>query len=90
MSEFVSEEGQFSVCQFFQNDTYEYVLRFVSAEAAMKQVVRLTNSVGGKIGTTNRVIITDGGDSCCFDWRFGVGVVFPIVRPEGGTDGTSR
>ena len=50
----------------------------------------ISNSVGGKIGTTNRVIITDGGDSCCFDWRFGVGVVFPIVKPEGGTDGTSR
>ena len=90
MSQLPFEEGQFSVCQFFENDSYEYVLRFVSAEMAMKQAARLTQSVGGRIGTTNRVIITDSGDACCFEWRFGVGVVFPVVKPEGGTDGTSR
>jgi len=26
------EEGEFSVCQFFEDESYEYVRRFVSAE----------------------------------------------------------
>jgi hypothetical protein len=35
-------------------------------------------SIGGRIlGTTARVIITDGGDYTTFEWQHGKGVVFP-------------
>lgn len=78
----MSGDGEFSVYQFFANDSYEEVLRFVDAKTAVEQAHRLTTSIGGRIGTTRRVIITDGGDSTCFEWKFGEGVTFP---PQGGT-----
>ncbi len=70
--------GEFSVYQFFPNDTYEEVVRFVGAEEAMRVSVNLIHSIGGRLGTTTRVIITDGEDFTCFDWEFGKGVVFPL------------
>lgn len=69
--------NEFSVCQFFDDGSYEYVRRFVSAEEAMKAVQHYTTSVGARIGTTVRVIITDGGDYTNFEWKFGEGVTFP-------------
>ena len=72
--------NEFSVVQFFVDDSYEYVRRFVSAEEAVKASKHYTSSVGARLGTTKRVIITDGGDCTCFEWKFGEGVVFPPAR----------
>jgi hypothetical protein len=69
--------GEFSVYQFFPDESYDEVLRFVDRETAVKTALQLTMSVGGRIGTTVKVIITDGGDECNFEWQFGKGVVFP-------------
>lgn len=69
--------GEFSVCQFFANGEYEYVSRWVSAVEAVTAFHHYTNSVGARLGTTVRVIITDGGDSTNAEWIFGKGVVFP-------------
>jgi hypothetical protein len=68
--------GEFSVCQFFKNGHYEYVRRWVSAEEAVEAAKHYCNSVGAGLGTTVRVIITDGGDCTNFEWQFGKGVVF--------------
>lgn len=68
---------EFSVCQFFEDDSYEYVRRYVDPEAAMIAFKHYTNSVGARIGTTKRVIITDGGDSINMEWQFGKGITFP-------------
>ena len=76
----MAEPGEFSVCQFFPDDSYEYVRRFVSAEEALKAFQHYTTSVGAQIGTTVRVIITDGGDCVTAEWKFGEGIVFP---PQG-------
>lgn len=76
MSEYVPG-NEFSVCQFFTEGGYEYVRRFVSAEEAMKAANHYCTSVAVKMGMVNRVIITDGGDCCCFEWKLGEGVVFP-------------
>jgi hypothetical protein len=70
-------ENEFSVYQFFPNETYEEVLRFVNVPTAMDAVMKLTRSVGAKLGTTQRVIVTDGGDCCVFEWKHGEGVTFP-------------
>lgn len=70
-------KGEFSVCQFFEDDSYEYVRRFVDAEEAMAAVTHYCNSVGAKLGMTRRVIITDAGDCINFEWKYGEGVVFP-------------
>ncbi len=69
--------NEFSVAQFFADDSYEYVRRFVSAEEAVSAAKHYTQSVGAQIGSTRRVIITDVGDCIAFEWKFGEGVVFP-------------
>ena len=70
-------ENEFSVCQFFVDGSYEYVRRFVGAEEAVKAAHHYTTSVGARLGTTVKVIITDGGDCTNFMWEFGKGVVYP-------------
>jgi hypothetical protein len=69
-------ENEFSVCQFFEDDSYEYVRRFVSAEEAVKAADHYCHSVAAKTGIVRRVIITDGGDYVNFEWRYGQGVTF--------------
>lgn len=74
--------NEFSVCQFFQDDTYEYVRRFVSAEEAMKAFQSYTTSVGARLGTTKKVIITDGGDCINAEWQYGKGLTYPKLTQE--------
>ena len=76
--------GEFSVCQFFRDDSCEYVRRFVGAEEAVEAARHYSTSVGAQIGTTVRVIITDGGDCCNFEWRFGEGVTYYPPRDDKG------
>jgi hypothetical protein len=68
---------EFSVVQFFEDGTYEYVRRFVTAEEAVNAVKHYTSSVAVRTGLVKRVIITDGGDCCCFEWIVGKGITFP-------------
>jgi len=76
-------QGEFSVCQFFADDSYEYVRRFVDAETAVVASKHYTTSVGARMGFTKRVIITDGGDCCVFEWKFGEGITFPPMEKKG-------
>jgi hypothetical protein len=70
-------ENEFSVVQFFPNGSYEYVRKWVNAQEAVEAFKHYTTSVGATIGTTNRVIITDGGDEVNMEWVFGKGIIFP-------------
>jgi hypothetical protein len=76
--------NEFSVVQFFEDGSYEYVRKFVSAEEAMKAANHYCTSMGVKMGFVKRVIITDGGDCCCFDWQSDKGVVFPPKETNDG------
>ena len=67
----------FSVTQFFPDETYEMVREHVSAEEAVKAFGHYISCVGARIGTTRRVIITDGGDCVNYEWQFGKGITFP-------------
>ena len=69
--------GEYSVCQFFANGSYEYVRRSVGAEEAVKAAHHYTHNVATKLGMVERVIVTDGDDYCCFEWKRGEGVTFP-------------
>lgn len=69
-------DTEFSVCQFFNDDTYEYVRRFVSAEEAVKAFYHYTNNVASDMGLVKRVIITDGGDCVNAEWQYGKGITF--------------
>ena len=73
---------EYSVYQFFQDDSYECVRKFVSAKEAVKVFKFYTNNVASRIGTTVRVIITDGGDLINAEWIFGKGITFPIGDQE--------
>lgn len=70
-------EELFSVCQFFEDDSYEYVRRRVPAKEAAEAFRHYCNSVGARMGFTKRVIVTDGGDCVNAEWIFGKGIVFP-------------
>jgi len=69
---------EFSVFQFFPDGSYERAAEFIGPEAAVKVAAQLTRSVGARLGTTRRVIITDGGDFTVFEWKHGEGVTFPF------------
>jgi len=68
---------EFSVYQFFPDDFSERVLHFVDFATAMRCAGQLARSVGGRMGTTRRIIITDGGDCLIFEWKFGEGITWP-------------
>lgn len=78
------EQGElFSVCQFFPDGKHEYVRRHVSAPEAMEAFKHYTTSVGARLGTTTRVIITDSGDSINAEWVHGQGIIFPTEHHMG-------
>lgn len=68
----------FCVYQFFYNDLgYEKVAQYVSAEEAIRIYNGLVSSLGAKMGTTEKIIITDMWDLTVLEWCFGKGIVFP-------------
>jgi hypothetical protein len=75
--EVMSDHYEFSVIQFFEDGSWECVRRFVGPEEAVKAAHHYTHSVASKLGIVERVIITDGGDDCVFEWKAGEGVTFP-------------
>jgi hypothetical protein len=80
----VSDEETFNTVQFFEDGSYEYVRRNVSGQEAVEASHHYCTSVGARIGTTRRVIVTDSGDCTVFEWRFGEGIVYP-TKAEGAT-----
>lgn len=70
-------KGEFSVCQFFENNSYEYVRRNVGPEEAIAMFKFYTTNVSSRIGMTKRVILTDGGDCINMEWKHGEGITYP-------------
>jgi len=73
----MAETETFSVFWWDPDDTYYKELEYVGVKEAVHRAYGLANSVGGRIGTIKRIIVTDGGDCCIWEWIFGEGVVFP-------------
>lgn len=76
MGGFAMSDTEFSVCQFFEDGSHEYVRRYVGPKEAVEAAHHYCNSVAAKCGITRRVIITDGGDSVNFEWQYGKGITF--------------
>jgi hypothetical protein len=70
---------KFNVVQFFEDGQYEYVRRNVSAVEAVSATQHYTTSVGARMGTTKRVIVTDMLDQICFEWVDGK-IIFPTQK----------
>lgn len=69
-------ENEFSVVQFFEDESYEYVRRWCGPKEAAEIAHLYCTNVAAQYGITKRVIITDGGDCINFEWKFGEGVTF--------------
>jgi len=68
---------QFSVW-WFDPEGYSHPEKcFVDAETAVRTAWSLTERPAVKLGIIARVIITDGGDCTCFEWKHGIGVTYP-------------
>jgi hypothetical protein len=76
----VMNTNEFSVYQFFKGGGQEKVREFVSGEEAVKAFHHYTNNVASRVGITERVIITDGGDCINMEWIHGKGVTFPLLQ----------
>lgn len=76
-------DERFHVYQFFEDGQYERVRHFVNVDEAAAAAEHYCTSVGARLGTTVRVIITDTGDVICFEWKYGAGVVFPRLAVKG-------
>lgn len=79
-----STEGEFSVAVFYSNDTHEYTRRWVSPKEAFENFLHHCQSVGAKLGYSQRVIITDGLDFTNMEWKWKDGIVFPADEPIRG------
>jgi len=66
----MSERDEFSVYWWDTAGMAHEELLLVGAEAAVKAAKRLTTGPASTFAVS-RVIITDGGDFCCFEWRDG-------------------
>jgi len=69
--------NEFRVYQFFKGGGSEKVRDHVSGEEAVKAFHHYTNNVACRVGITERVIITDGGDFVNMEWVHGKGITFP-------------
>ena len=58
----MSEEGEFSVYQFFPDGACERVRQFVGAREAVETAKSYSERPAARIGIIKRIIITDGGD----------------------------
>jgi len=74
--------GEYSVCQFFEDNSYECVRRTVSSKEAVQAFKHYITSLGANIGITKRVIVVDVGDCTVMEWVYGQGVVFPLELVE--------
>lgn len=69
--------SEFSVYWTDRDGGQHRELHFVEAEPAMRAVKRLTTGPAAMMGIVARVIITDGGDCCCYEWLKDKGQTFP-------------
>jgi hypothetical protein len=77
-------DAEFSVYQFLSDGTTERVRSFVVAEEAVNAFFHYTNSVAVKLGMVEKVMITDGGDQCVYQWEKGEGITWDGKDKAGG------
>jgi len=74
--------NEFSVYWWDRDGGQHEELRFVDGERAVSACHRLTHGPASVFGFVERVIITDGGDCCCFEWKKEIGVTWPTPNKE--------
>jgi len=76
------EREEFSIAAFYPNGRYHYLERWITGEAAVRYFKRLCESPLARAGHYARIIVTDGGDFTCMEWKHGEGYTYPpeLVR----------
>lgn len=74
--------SEFSVYYYFSDTDYNSECRFVDMTTAVERFKFLTTNVAARTGFTKRVIMTDGDDFCCMEWKHGHGLTFPPELKE--------
>lgn len=72
----MSETEEFSLYWYDCDGNQHEELRFVDGQTAVKRAKTLADGPASMIGIVELIIITDGGDFCCFEWKKGIGVTF--------------
>jgi hypothetical protein len=75
--------NEFSVVEFYDDDTHAYVERGLDARDAVALAWVSTRIADLEDSNIVRVIITDGGDYTTFQWERGKGVTFPPATGSG-------
>jgi len=73
---------EFSVYWWDRDGGQHEELRFVGELDAVKASHRLACGPHSVLGFVDRVIITDGGDCICFEWKKELGVTWPTPQKE--------
>jgi hypothetical protein len=74
----MGEEHRFNVVVFDADGYWHYGSRDVEAREAVETAKELADLATTPAGVeTERVMITDSDDYCCFLWERGKGVMFP-------------
>jgi hypothetical protein len=74
-----TDHPEFSVYWWDAENNYHRELSHVAVMKALQACKRLTQGPAARMGMVNRVMITDGGDCCVFEWQKGQGIVWPKV-----------
>lgn len=83
------DRPEFSVYEFFPDGTHHgAVARGLPLWEAVKLAKRCTEKPAVALGVIVRVIITDGGDLCVFEWKAGEGITYPNMEDRDKTKQT--
>jgi len=67
----------FNVVQFFEDGSSDYIRRNVGPEEAMTTLGDYSRRPAAKIGIIKRLVVTDDGDCCNAEWKYGEGFTYP-------------
>jgi hypothetical protein len=74
-------EDRFAVWVWFPDGTHLCEAEDLDEESAAKKACSLSQNVGARIGTTQRItIVEQKSDDTVFEWTFGKGVTFPVPQ----------
>lgn len=74
----MSDYGELNVVAFYNDGTHRYIERYLDDKNAVLLAKFLTLTHDARDGRITRIIITDGGDDCVFEWKSGKGVTWPL------------
>lgn len=73
----MTEAREYSVVKFKDDGCHQYEEVLVDVATAKETFDRVKNSLGARVGTIVRIVITDGSNTPCLQWSPGQGTTLP-------------